>query len=536
VGVGVPLSVKLIAATSIVVAVAVAASAYFGQRTIETIGSRDAAARRDAGERAIVRDASLVAEKVAAVVAVPLAGNALGDIQPLLDAALRDEREHGSQVLWLIAVDASGQVVGQSRDAPVITALPRARETAVHGRVRRAALAPPMWLYVAPIAIGTATLGELLVGVSTAAVDAELAAAIRDVEDRARTATRSIWLVAAGVLVAGVVLAALQGIGMARPLRLLARQAERIAAGTFDERVATDRRDEIGALAHSFNRMAANLGELVIEREQRAVLERELSLARAVQESMLPPPELVRHGAVQIIGHCRPASRCGGDWWTYRPLSGDRMLIVVGDATGHGLHSAMIAATARGAVEALAEVDERLLTPEQVLRSIDSAIRNVGEHHVLMTCFAAVIGADGGLEYANAGQNFPYVVRMGDGGALAGADILAQSGNPLGDRAIAPHIRRGQIQLRPGDLFVCFTDGVVERQSPTGKLFGDRRLRGTLTGTPLPPDGASLVALGGKVLAALDTFAAGTAAEDDLTLVLCQFAPDALGHARRRSA
>ena len=66
------------------------------------------------------------------------------------------------------------------------------------------------------------------------------------------------------------------------------------------------------------------------------------------------------------------------------------MLLVLGDATGHGIHSAMIAATARGAVEALAAVDERLLTPEQVLRAIDHAIRMVGEHNVLMTAFAAV--------------------------------------------------------------------------------------------------------------------------------------------------
>ena len=42
-----------------------------------------------------------------------------------------------------------------------------------------------------------------------------------------------------------------------------------------------------------------------------------------------------------------PASQCGGDWWMYRKLPDGRMLLVLGDATGHGIHSAMIAATAR---------------------------------------------------------------------------------------------------------------------------------------------------------------------------------------------
>src|SRR5678815_4879893 len=165
-----------------------------------------------------------------------------------------------------------------------------------------------------------------------------------------------------------------------------------------------------------------------------------------------------------------PASQCGGDWWMYRKLDNGRMLLVLGDATGHGIHSAMIAATARGAVEALAAVDERLLTPDQVLRAIDQAIRMVGEHNVLMTAFAAVFDSSTGtLNYANAGQNFPYVMRLSETRVLERASIIAASGNPLGDRNIQLEIRRGTMQLKPGDLFVCFTDGVVERANPSGK-------------------------------------------------------------------
>jgi sigma-B regulation protein RsbU (phosphoserine phosphatase) len=249
-----------------------------------------------------------------------------------------------------------------------------------------------------------------------------------------------------------------------------------------------------------------------------------MSLARQVQQAMLPPDTLDMHGNLKVVGYCMPASSCGGDWWTYRKLSNGRMLLVVGDATGHGIHSAMIAATARGAVEALSGIDERLLTPEQVLRAIDSAIRQVGEHNVLMTAFAAVFDAQSGiLHYANAGQNFPYVIKL-DGRVLGEASIIAASGNPLGDRNIAVEIRRGSLQLRPGDLFVCFTDGLVERANPSGKLFGDRRLRSALTGQPLPDSGA-LVRLRDTVLVTLDHYAEGAIAEDDITFVLCQFDP-----------
>ena len=83
---------------------------------------------------------------------------------------------------------------------------------------------------------------------------------------------------------------------------------------------------------------------------------------------------------------------------------------------------------------------------------------------------------------------------------LEEASIIAASGNPLGDRNIEVEIRRGTLQLRPGDLFVVFTDGVVERANRAGKLFGDRRLRSALTGQPLP-DASALVALRDRVLA-----------------------------------
>ncbi|MGE0404530.1 MAG: SpoIIE family protein phosphatase, partial [Kofleriaceae bacterium] len=115
------------------------------------------------------------------------------------------------------------------------------------------------------------------------------------------------------------------------------------------------------------------------------------------------------------------------------------------------------------------------------------------------------------------------------------ASIIAASGNPLGDRNIQIEIRRGSLQLRPGDLFVCFTDGVVERANKTGKLFGDRRLRNTLTGQALR-DGASLLQLRDRLVSTLDGFSEGLAAEDDITFVLCQFDPTSDRSSGRASA
>jgi serine phosphatase RsbU (regulator of sigma subunit) len=211
-------------------------------------------------------------------------------------------------------------------------------------------------------------------------------------------------------------------------------------------------------------------------------------------------------------------------------------LLVIGDATGHGIHSAMIAAAARGAVEATSAIDERVLAPEQVLRAIDAAIRQAGDQDVLMTAFAAVFdAATGAVSYANAGQNFPHVLSLGDGRVLAQPRIVAASGNPLGDRTIPVDIRRGALQLRPGEVFVCFTDGVVERANPAGQLFGDRRLRGALIGQPVGDD-AALVGLRDHVVHELEDYAAGEDAQDDVTLVLCQYDPAKAARPQRQES
>ena len=75
-------------------------------------------------------------------------------------------------------------------------------------------------------------------------------------------------------------------------------------------------------------------------------------------------------------------------------------------------------------------------------------------------------------------------------------------------------------------MFVCFTDGVVERANPAGKLFGDRRLRNALTGQPVP-DASALVTVRDHVLAMVEKHAEGATAQDDITFVLCQYDPAA---------
>ena len=522
---GIPISAKLIFTTSFVVALAVAAATWFSQRSIQELTADQIKQRRIAGEVAISRQAELVAESIGNASAQAIANTQYSDIPNVLQAAITEDKAGVNQLLWITIAEPSGLVVGATSGAPAGAKLADLVKLLPPGDVAHARVTGSDWIYAAPIKIGGNAIGKIRIGVTSAGLEAELAKSLTEADAAAQASRQKLLMIALVVLGIGVIAAALQSVSIARPIRVLTSQANRIATGDFQMRVPEDRGDELGVLARTFNFMSDAMVQLLEQNAQKASLEKEMELARQVQQAMLPPTKLDEHGYLKVVGYCMPASQCGGDWWMYRKLSNGRMLLVLGDATGHGIHSAMIAATARGAVEALAAVDERLLTPDQVLRAIDQAIAMVGEHNVLMTAFAAVFDSQQGmLHYANAGQNFPYVIKLGQTRLLEEASIIAASGNPLGDRNIKIEIRTGTLQLRPGDLFVCFTDGVVERANRAGKLFGDRRLRSALAGQPIP-DGNALVLLRDRVLAALEVHAEGQLAEDDVTFVLCQYDP-----------
>jgi serine phosphatase RsbU (regulator of sigma subunit) len=554
---GIPISVKLVIATSFVIAGAIGTATWFSTTTIGDLTSEQIKERKTAGEAAIARESNLIARAVADAIRIPLGNTQINDVNAQLDRQLGGDL---GRLQWLVVTTACKDCVGQVAAAsnPAIAAdktvaddkrlafaatldLKSFRAKLADGQkvgsISYANLTGADWVYGMPILVGRSVIGELWMGITTKELEAQLEAAIASAEKLAKEKRTRMLMVSALVLAIGIVLAALQGIQLARPIKTLTAQAHRIGSGDLSTRAPENRRDELGVLARTFNVMQDAISSLLHQQAQKASLEKEMELARQVQQAMLPPATLDQHGTLKIVGYCQPASSCGGDWWTYRKLSNGRMLLVVGDATGHGIHSAMIAATARGAVEALSAIDERLLTPEQVLRAIDSAIRQVGEHNVIMTAFAAVFDSTNGiLHYANAGQNFPYVIKLdGPTRILGDASIIAASGNPLGDRNIAVEIRRGSLQLKPGDLFVCFTDGVVERSNRAGKLFGARRLRSTLSGQALP-DAPALLRLRDSLVHTLESYAEGVLAEDDITFVLCQYDPPAARSSAGRGA
>jgi serine phosphatase RsbU (regulator of sigma subunit) len=303
----------------------------------------------------------------------------------------------------------------------------------------------------------------------------------------------------------------------------VATQAEKLARGEPIDNTDPAALD----VMQSLERVGGKVKQLVEARAHVVATERDLDRARAMYRSILPLASVARHQSVRVAGQCRPAAETGGDWWTYRKLTGGRMLVVVGDATGHGVYSAMIGCAAHGAVEALSQVGEERLSPASVLKAINEAIRIPGANSMAMTCFAALFDpAQRVVDYANASHMAPLVATTSPEGVVISVGALG--GGPVVDRDedsdIVPQgIRTGAQRLDPGDVVVLFTDGLVEHRDRGGRQFGYRRLQQAITTSKLAPGEQGIAAMRDSIMGKLDAFAGKTQADDDITVVVCSF-------------
>jgi serine phosphatase RsbU (regulator of sigma subunit) len=160
------------------------------------------------------------------------------------------------------------------------------------------------------------------------------------------------------------------------------------------------------------------------ERIERERIEQELRVARSIQQASLPE-EVPQLEGWQISPHYRPAREVGGDFYDFHLLSGDRLGVVVGDATGKGVPAALVMASARSMLRALAQTSNN--SPGEVLRRVNEPLVTDIPANMFVTCFYAVLDPkSASLIYANAGHDLPCLHRNGD------AEELRATGMPLG--------------------------------------------------------------------------------------------------------
>ena len=277
--------------------------------------------------------------------------------------------------------------------------------------------------------------------------------------------------------------------------------------------VLTAESEETGQLSGirtNLVRLADQLIRLLSETAERAAVKKELEVARAVQNLLVPQEDLMERPALQIAAHFQPASECGGDWWAVYDLPEGRVLTIVGDATGHGISSAIITGAAKAACDLAFDITKGQLTPGELLRMMNSAIHATARRQIMMTCIVGLFDPVARtLTVANAGHHFPYHVRDGQI-----RPVMAQ-GQPLGAAATSSY-ESTTISVLPRDVLVWFTDGIVECENAHGEQFSEKKLRAVCQRTA--GDGAR--AERDAIFVAVAAFQQRETQTDDMTLVV----------------
>jgi ligand-binding sensor domain-containing protein/serine phosphatase RsbU (regulator of sigma subunit) len=242
-------------------------------------------------------------------------------------------------------------------------------------------------------------------------------------------------------------------------------------------------------------------------------VERDLELTGAVQSGFLPRSNHVDSSFFRLFGFYRPADQASGDWWFYEE-SDDKLIILVGDVTGHGPGPAMVTAAAATAfrIQARNKVDlaERLrVCNEEVVRV------GAGQYHMTMSVIE-LDGRTGRFAFYSAGGQPILRIRY-DGKPRS----MPCAGTPLGTDTF--DLGKIEGRMAPGERMLLYTDGIPEMPLGQGRLLGMRRFATICESTA----GLSLSEATQKIAVVADSIRQNSPQYDDWTFAMIEWAGEA---------
>jgi sigma-B regulation protein RsbU (phosphoserine phosphatase) len=276
----------------------------------------------------------------------------------------------------------------------------------------------------------------------------------------------------------------------------------RLQAGVFD----SDDLDLLVAIAGSAAVAIENARLFQVEREI-GRMERELQMARQVQTSLIPSAAPDVPGW-DMVAWWQPAREVSGDFYDFVG-DGEKLGIVLADVSDKGMPAALFMASSRTIIRA--SLPEAPTLAEGLARANRMVCADAHDGMFVTMVYAELTPATGQLCYVSAGHYPPLLYRARPDRLTS----LKWTGIALGLDPEAG-FRGYTLHLRPGDLLLMYTDGVIDASNRQGEHFGPERLRQVMRAHRREPASEVLAALQGE----LARFTGGAPRFDDITLVM----------------
>ena len=247
----------------------------------------------------------------------------------------------------------------------------------------------------------------------------------------------------------------------------------------------------------------ARLYEQIARQERR--LERDLALARELQFRLLPPamPKLEN---LEVAAKFVPARAIGGDLYDFVHYSGSRLGIVIGDVSGKGAPAAIYAALVSGILRSHAPIEP---APAEMLSAVNFSLgeRRIEAQYICLM-YAVWDDERRTLQVANSGLPRPIYIHAGK------TEIIEATGLPLGLFDDAEY-EEFTFRTKPGDMFVFFSDGILDASNKAGEMFGRMGVERVIAACPEQSPECVVTSL----FQAVEEHSEGQSAFDDQTVV-----------------
>lgn len=326
----------------------------------------------------------------------------------------------------------------------------------------------------------------------------------------------------AALLLVGVWRAIVLGRTLSRPVEQLVAQSDRIGRGDLSppQPIATDI-SEVQRLAAAHERMRESLRSLMR-------LERDLQIARQIQQSTLPRTLPALDG-FDLAAWNEPAEETGGDTFDViavegegaagggrlrassdRPPRAARAVLLLADATGHGIGPALAATQIRAMLRMAVRLGADLADVARHLN--EQLVADLPDNRFITAWLGEAEARAGTIASFSAGQG-PILIYRAARGAFERRPADAPPFGVVDDMAVnvaAP------VALERGDLFIVISDGFYEARDSAGEQFGPARVERTIASHA----GASAAAIIAAVREAVDAFTRRSRPDDDRTIIV----------------
>ena len=253
----------------------------------------------------------------------------------------------------------------------------------------------------------------------------------------------------------------------------LSHAAHQIGMGDFSVRVPVTQEDQLGSLVASFNEMTADLESLREQEGNRIALERDMTLAREVQQYLYPRSAPALSGA-SVSGLTIPARIVSGDLYDFFSFSNNEVGLLCADVSGKGMSAALmmahLQAVAHGRMLTLDQPGARPTPPAFAAMLNRDLCGRFGDNRYITMFYGEYDAASGLLRYINAGHCRPiFISEVGEVTVVPNGDL------PVG---LFTEITYQELQLTVsrGCAIIVYSDGLIDALNSSGEEFGEERL------------------------------------------------------------